>query len=87
MSQEGRDDLYRYCNRERRSVLEVLADFPSACPPLEWLLTVVPRLQPRYFSISSSLKLHPNTVHLTVAIVAWQVRMRVYVFMCLGVRV
>lgn len=26
---EGRDDLYRYNQRERRTVLEVLEDFPS----------------------------------------------------------
>jgi nitric-oxide synthase len=57
-------------------VLEVLGDFPSATPPLPWLLTVVPRLQPRYFSISSSPLAHPRTVHLTVAVVAWTVRAR-----------
>jgi nitric-oxide synthase len=55
-------------------VLEVLGDFPSATPPLPWLLTIVPRLQPRYFSISSAPLAHPGTVHLTVAVVAWTVR-------------
>lgn len=38
---EGRDDLYRYNQRERRTVLEVLDDFPSANLPLEWILQVV----------------------------------------------
>jgi sulfite reductase alpha subunit-like flavoprotein len=73
VDQEGRDDLYRYCNRERRSVLEVLSDFPSATPPLPWLLTIIPRLQPRYFSMSSSPRQHARTAHLAVAVVAWQV--------------
>ncbi|KAK9823590.1 hypothetical protein WJX72_004073 [[Myrmecia] bisecta] len=52
---EGRDDLYRYNQREDRTVLEVLQDFKSASPSLEWLLQTVPHLQPRYFSIASSL--------------------------------
>ncbi|KAJ7526231.1 hypothetical protein O6H91_17G089100 [Diphasiastrum complanatum] len=70
-SPEGRDDLYRYNQRERRTFLEVLQDFPSVQLPLEWLLQLAPRLQPRYFSISSSLKLHPNEAHITVAVVSW----------------
>lgn len=40
---DGLDDLHEYCIRERRSVLEVLVDFPSARLPLEWVLQVVPR--------------------------------------------
>ncbi|KAJ7555508.1 hypothetical protein O6H91_05G042300 [Diphasiastrum complanatum] len=70
-SPEGRDDLYRYNQRERRTLLEILQDFPSVQLPLEWLLQLAPRLQPRYFSISSSLKLHPNEAHITVAVVSW----------------
>ncbi|KAK3234822.1 hypothetical protein CYMTET_54937 [Cymbomonas tetramitiformis] len=71
-SAEGRDDVYRYCNRERRSVMEILEDFPSVRLPLEWLLTVTPRLRPRYFSISSSHAMHPKRAHVTAAIVDWQ---------------
>jgi sulfite reductase alpha subunit-like flavoprotein len=52
-------------------VLEVLGDFRSARPPVGWLLSVVPRLRPRYFSISSSPRVHPRTAHLTVAVVSW----------------
>ena len=33
---EGRDDLYRYNQRERRTVLEVLEDFPSV--QVSWFL-------------------------------------------------
>ncbi|KAG0598147.1 hypothetical protein M758_12G050000 [Ceratodon purpureus] len=68
---EGRDDLYRYNQRERRTVLEVLEDFPSVQLPFEWLLQTVPRLQQRSFSISSSPLAHPNEAHLTVAVVEW----------------
>ncbi|KAH9297724.1 hypothetical protein KI387_029406 [Taxus chinensis] len=70
-SPEGRDDLYQYNQKERRSVIEVLEDFPSVQLPLEWLLQLVPRLRTRMFSISSSLLAHPNQVHITVAVVSW----------------
>lgn len=70
-SPEGRDDLYEYNKKERRTVIEVLEDFPSVHLPLEWLLQLVPRLQTRMFSISSSLLAHPNQVHITVAVVSW----------------
>uniref|UniRef100_A0A7I4EI93 FAD-binding FR-type domain-containing protein n=1 Tax=Physcomitrium patens TaxID=3218 RepID=A0A7I4EI93_PHYPA len=68
---EGRDDLYRYNQREGRTVLEVLEDFPSVQMPFEWLLQTVPRLQQRSFSISSSQLAHSNEAHLTVAVVEW----------------
>jgi sulfite reductase alpha subunit-like flavoprotein len=54
-----------------RTVLEALEDFKSAALPLEWLLQVAPRLQPRLFSISSSLRANPGQAHVTAAVVAW----------------
>lgn len=53
---EGQDDLLDYCHRARRSCFDVLRDFPSARPPLERVLEIFPRLQPRPFSIASSLQ-------------------------------
>lgn len=70
-SPEGRDDLYQYNQKERRTVLEVLEDFPSVHMPFEWLVQLTPPLKTRAFSISSSLLVHPNQVHLTVSIVSW----------------
>ncbi|GMH41133.1 hypothetical protein BSKO_09043 [Bryopsis sp. KO-2023] len=71
-STEGRDDLHVYNQREGRTVLEVLQDFPSATPPLEWLLQACPIKQPRQFSISSSPAAHIGEAHVTVAIVKWR---------------
>ena len=45
--------------------MEVLQDFPSATPTLEWLLQAAPRLKPRLFSIASSQALLPGHAHLT----------------------
>lgn len=70
-SPEGRDDLYQYNQKERRTVLEVLEDFPSVQMPFEWLVQLVPPLKTRAFSISCSPLAHPNQVHLTVSIVSW----------------
>lgn len=51
---------------------EVLERFPSAGPPLDDLLRVLARLQPRLYSISSSQKAHPSEVHLTVGVVQFE---------------
>ncbi|KAI3983682.1 hypothetical protein MKX01_001086 [Papaver californicum] len=71
-STEGRDDLYRYNQKERRTVLEVLDDFPSVQMPFEWLVQLVPPLKTRAFSISSSPLAHADQVHLTVSVVSWK---------------
>ncbi|KAB2613690.1 NADPH-dependent diflavin oxidoreductase 1-like [Pyrus ussuriensis x Pyrus communis] len=71
VSPEGRDDLYQYNQREQRTVLEVLGDFPSVQLPFEWLIRLVPPLKRRAFSISSSPSAHLNQVHLTVNVVSW----------------
>lgn len=70
-SPEGRDDLYQYNQKERRTVLEILEDFPSVQMPFEWLVQLVPPLKTRAFSISSSPVAHPNEVHLTMSVVSW----------------
>lgn len=69
---EGQDDLLDYCHRARRSCFDVLRDFPSARPPLERVLEVFPRLQPRPFSIASSLQLHPHQIHVAMVVVKYK---------------
>ncbi|OWY92727.1 NADPH-dependent diflavin oxidoreductase, partial [Phytophthora megakarya] len=68
-SAEGVDLLYDYCIREKKTYAEALTDFPSVTVPFTILLQLIPRQQPRSYSISSSAMLHPGRVHLTVAIV------------------
>jgi len=71
-SPEGQDDLRIYCNRERRNSLEVLYDFHSVKLPLDYLIDVIPKIQPRSFSISSSLSMHSNQIHITIAVVKYK---------------
>ncbi|NWV96450.1 NOS3 protein, partial [Machaerirhynchus nigripectus] len=50
---------------------EVLAEFPSVALPATLLLSQLPLLQPRYYSISSAPGAHPGEIHLTVAVVTY----------------
>lgn len=52
-------------------ILDILHRFPSACPPPGDFVATLAPLQPRLYSISSSLKAHPNEVHLTVGVVRY----------------
>ncbi|XP_069475308.1 nitric oxide synthase 1 [Ambystoma mexicanum] len=56
------------------TIVEVLEEFPSVQMPSSLLLTQLPLLQPRYYSISSSPDTHPEEVHLTVAVVSYRTR-------------
>ncbi|XP_054612691.1 NADPH-dependent diflavin oxidoreductase 1 [Dunckerocampus dactyliophorus] len=76
-SAEGQEELHSYCNRPRRTVLEVLADFPHTTAQLrvDYLLDLIPEIQPRSFSIASSLQAHPNRLQVLVAVVRYKTKM------------
>ncbi|KXN88141.1 NADPH--cytochrome P450 reductase [Leucoagaricus sp. SymC.cos] len=40
--------------------------------PFDLIVSAIPRLQPRYYSISSSPKLFPNSVHITCVVLKYQ---------------
>ncbi|XP_065255668.1 nitric oxide synthase 3 isoform X1 [Emys orbicularis] len=50
---------------------QVLEQFPSLVLPASLLLTQLPLLQPRYYSVSSAPSAHPGQIHLTVAVLAY----------------
>jgi cytochrome P450/NADPH-cytochrome P450 reductase len=70
----GDDDASRISYREqvftaRRSILDVLDDLPSCELSFETFLDLLPPLRPRYYSISSSPLVSPDTCSITVGVV------------------
>uniref|UniRef100_A0A8C7U9P6 NADPH-dependent diflavin oxidoreductase 1 n=1 Tax=Oncorhynchus mykiss TaxID=8022 RepID=A0A8C7U9P6_ONCMY len=76
-SAQGQDELHAYCNRPRRTALEVLTDFPHTTAELsvDYLLDLFPEIQPRSFSIASSLLAHPNRIQILLAVVHYKTKM------------
>ncbi|CAK6972512.1 NADPH-dependent diflavin oxidoreductase 1 [Scomber scombrus] len=76
-SAAGQDELHGYCNRPRRTALEVLADFPHTTAELkvDYLLDLIPEIQPRSFSIASSLLAHPHRLQILIAVVRYKTKM------------
>lgn len=62
------EDLYRTeIFLKRKSVLDILEEYPACELPFEVYLEMIPWLSPRYYSISSSPNFEPNVVSITVA--------------------
>jgi sulfite reductase (NADPH) flavoprotein alpha-component len=62
-SEDGAGDL---------QIIDLLHKFPSARPAAGDFVATLSPLAPRLYSISSSLKAHPNQVHLTVGAVRYE---------------
>lgn len=73
---EGQQDLLSYVNRPRRTILEVLEDFPHATSKLtvDILFELFQPIKPRPFSIASSVL--SNRLDLLVAVVEYQTRLK-----------
>ncbi|XP_041976894.1 NADPH--cytochrome P450 reductase isoform X1 [Aricia agestis] len=71
-SQEGKALYQSFVADACRNIVHILEDIKSCKPPLDHICELLPRLQPRYYSISSSPKLHPETVHVTAVVVKYK---------------
>src|SRR4029078_2396264 len=59
-------------------VLDALVEFPSARPGIAEFAAALGRMQPRMYSIASSLRKHPGEAHLTVGVVRYDLHDRSY---------
>uniref|UniRef100_A0A672MF76 NADPH--hemoprotein reductase n=1 Tax=Sinocyclocheilus grahami TaxID=75366 RepID=A0A672MF76_SINGR len=57
-----------------RNILAILEDLPSLRPPIDHLCELLPRLQARYYSIASSSKVHPNSIHICAVVVEYETK-------------
>lgn len=53
---EGKALYQQWINQSNRNIIHVLEDLPSCKPAIDHLCELLPRLQCRYYSISSSSK-------------------------------
>lgn len=74
---QGQDDLYTYCNRVKRNIVEVLQDFPHATKNItkDMLFEIIPPIKVREFSIASSFKAHQNEIHILLAVVKYKTKL------------
>lgn len=57
---------------EEREFVDLLAEFPSARLGPQEFVDLLRKLMPRLYSIASSARVHPQEVHLTVAVVRYE---------------
>lgn len=72
-TEEGLKEYARYINKERRSIVDVLSEYPSCKPAADHLLELLPRLQARYYSIASSPKASPNHIAVTCVVTRYTI--------------
>nr|CCA13989.1 NADPHcytochrome P450 reductase putative [Albugo laibachii Nc14] len=67
-SRNGKELYQKWILEEHRSFVDVLEAFPSIHIPLEALLDIVPFINPRFYTISSSRLAHPDRIHVTLSV-------------------
>ncbi|ESO08448.1 hypothetical protein HELRODRAFT_74964, partial [Helobdella robusta] len=77
-SLEGQEELFSYCNRPRRNILEVLTDFPCTRKhlSLSHILDIIPAIKARAFSISSAPSNSLKELELVVAVVEYKTKLK-----------
>jgi len=68
----GNVEYENHIVKANRTIYEVLKEFDSVDVPLQHFLEHLPKLNPRYYSISSSPNEHKDTVHITAVVTNWE---------------
>jgi sulfite reductase (NADPH) flavoprotein alpha-component len=70
LSAEGKEE-YKKRVDETLTFADLLVEFASARPSVDELIQLVPRIKPRHYSIASSMKMNPTSVHLLIVLHDW----------------
>ncbi|XP_048037549.1 NADPH--cytochrome P450 reductase isoform X1 [Megalobrama amblycephala] len=70
-STEGKALYQSWVVDSERNILAILEDLPSLNPPIDHLCELMPRLQARYYSIASSGKVHPHSIHICAVVIEY----------------
>lgn len=70
LEDEDKSNIQNYING--RDLVDVLIDYPAKELNPQALVNLLRKLPPRLYSIASSQKAHPDSVHLTVAVVRYE---------------
>lgn len=73
-SEEGKNKYKSFIIDQHNDIVSLLTILTSLKPPIDHVLELLPRLQARYYSISSSPKLYPNTIHITLTVIQYQTK-------------
>lgn len=68
---EGKDLYAKWVVEACRHLTHILEDMPNCKPPIDHIMELLPRLQARFYSISSSSRVHPNSIHVTAVVVEY----------------
>lgn len=71
---EGRDKYQTFIVDACRHITHILEDLPSCKPAMDHLLELLPRLQPRFYSISSSSRVNKDRIHITAVVIEYQTK-------------
>lgn len=69
VSKDAKELYLDWIVAKHRTTLHVLQHLPSLHPPVDHFIEMLPKLQARYYSISSSSKLHPTKLSITAVLV------------------
>ncbi|ROL54236.1 NADPH--cytochrome P450 reductase [Anabarilius grahami] len=70
-STEGKALYQSWVVDSERNILAILEDLPSLNPPIDHLCELMPRLQARYYSIASSGRVHPHSIHICAVVIEY----------------
>jgi len=69
---EGKKMYQKWACDDRRTLAQVLEDLPSCYPEVGHLMELLPRLQCRYYSIASSPRKHPDSIHVCASVIRYE---------------